>query len=294
MPNLTRVERTKFSPDLKFSIVVPTWNNLDCLKLLVRSLRENSKFQHQIILFINDGSDGTLDWATAQNDLDYFHSPENLGICYALNIARDLVKTRFFAYFNDDMYALPGWDAALWREIETANGADFFFSATMIEPFETGNPCVLVADFGRSPEKFDEQKLLSHFKNLEKNDWHGATWPPNILPLELWDKVGGYSIEFSPGMYSDPDFSMKLWFAGVRYFKGVGDSRVYHFGAKSTGRVKKNKGSDVFLKKWGMTSGFFTKKFLRRGEKFDGFLKEPTFSFFEKLKMKWKLIWSEF
>ena len=106
------------------------------------------------------------------------------------------------------------------------------------------------------------------------NDWQGATWPPNVVHKSIWDKVGGYSNEFSPGMYSDPDFSMKLWNAGIRLFKGVSKSRVYHFGSKSVKRIKQNPGYYKFIEKWRMTCGTFSKYYLKRGEKFDGVLKE--------------------
>jgi hypothetical protein len=92
------------------------------------------------------------------------------------------------------------------------------------------------------------------------------------------------SIEFSPGMYSDPDLSMKLWKAGVRHFKGLGNSKVYHFGSKSTKRVRINKGSDQFLMKWGLSSNTFVTEFLKRGENYAGILSEPKLS---KL-LKWK------
>jgi hypothetical protein len=111
---------------------------------------------------------------------------------------------------------------------------------------------------------------LKDYPSFNKNDWFGSTWPPNIIHREMWDLVGGYSIEFSPGLYSDPDFSIKLWMVGVREFRGLGKSLVYHFGSKTTGRVTLNKGSLLFLLKWGMTSGTFTSKFLQRGEVFDG------------------------
>jgi len=70
-------------------------------------------------------------------------------------------------------------------------------------------------------------------------------------------------------MYSDPDFSMKLYQAGVRHFKGVGNSLVYHFGSKSTKRVKKNKGRNTFLMKWGMTANHFSKVYLQTGSPWD-------------------------
>lgn len=44
-----------------FSILIPTWNNLDLLQLCIESIKKNSAFSHQIIVHINEGIDGTLD-----------------------------------------------------------------------------------------------------------------------------------------------------------------------------------------------------------------------------------------
>ena len=41
------------------SILIPTWNNLPYLKLAVDSIRRHSACSHQIIVHVNDGSDGT-------------------------------------------------------------------------------------------------------------------------------------------------------------------------------------------------------------------------------------------
>jgi hypothetical protein len=77
--------------------------------------------------------------------------------------------------------------------------------------------------------------------------------------------VGGYSIEFSPGMGSDNDFSMKLWQAGCSVYLGVGDSLVYHFAETSTRRIRKNDGRRQFLMKWGLVQSGFDRHYLRRG-----------------------------
>ncbi len=262
------------APGKKFSILIPTWNNLSYLQLCVESIRKNSTYKHQVIVHINEGNDGSLEWVNAQPDLDYTFSKNNIGVCYALNYARTIVDTEYIVYVNDDMYLLPGWDDELVREIDQIGHNAFFLSSTAIEPVASSN-CVIEKNYGTEPSNFKEKELLNEFRSLEFNDWQGATWPPNIIHTDLWDYVGGYSTEFSPGMYSDPDFSMKLWKAGVRLFKGVSLSRAYHFGSKSTKRVKKNKGYYQFIAKWGFTSSVATKLILRRGERFDGLLKEP-------------------
>ena len=42
-----------------FLIIIPTFNNLQYLKICISSIKKNSKFEHEIITHINDGSDGT-------------------------------------------------------------------------------------------------------------------------------------------------------------------------------------------------------------------------------------------
>ena len=97
--------------DQLFSILIPSWNNLPFLKLCVESIRKNSKYNHQIIVHVNEGSDGTLEWVREQN-LDYTYTPENAGVCIAMNMMRTKVKTDYLYFVNDDMYLLPDWDAS--------------------------------------------------------------------------------------------------------------------------------------------------------------------------------------
>ena len=203
-----------------FSILIPTWNNLDLLKLCVRSIRQNSAYPHQIIVHVNDGSDGSLAWVQEQG-ITHTASPTNIGICLAVNEAAMHAKLDYILYLNDDMYCCPGWDAALVNKMSVLDTDLFMLSGTMIEPVPSSNPCVIVKDYGRSPDQFAEQDLLANLPGHRKPDWCGATWPPTLVSKRWWFMVGGYSSEFSPGMSSDNDFSMKLWHAGCRIFLGV-------------------------------------------------------------------------
>lgn len=257
----------------KFSIFIPSWNNLEMLKLCISSIKKNSKFPHQIIIHVNEGTDGTLEWVKLMG-FDHTCSTVNVGVCWALNACRALVKTDYIAFLNDDMYMLPNWDLELWNEINSLDHKFFFLSSTTIEPRVSPHPGILAPfDFGNSLENFREVDLLKAFNTIKGNDWSGATWPPNIVHRDVWDLIGGYSVEYFPGLYSDPDFSMKLFEAGVRYFKGVDKSRAYHFGSKSTKRLRMNNGSKQFLNKWGITSASFSKFFLKRGQAYEGEIK---------------------
>ena len=205
-----------------FSIIIPSWNNLALLQLCIRSIRQNSAFAHQIIVHVNDGSDGSLAWVK-ENGIEHTSSPENIGICLAVNEAAMHASMDYILYLNDDMYCCPGWDTALANKLKNIDTDLFMLSGTMIEPKNTNNPCVIVGDYGTDAHNFDEDRLLADLPQLHKTDWWGATWPPTLVSRNWWFRVGGYSSEFSPGMSSDNDFSMKLWHAGCRIFYGVGD-----------------------------------------------------------------------
>jgi glycosyltransferase involved in cell wall biosynthesis len=249
-----------------YSILIPSWNNLEFLKLCVASIRKNSALPVQIIVHVNDGSDGSLAWVK-QEGLAFTHSPQNIGICHAVNLAAALAQYDYIVYLNDDMYCCPGWDRHLHDKIATLDTDLFMLSGTMIEPRASGNPCVSVADYGSDPASFNEHRLLADLGMLTKPDWYGATWPPTVVHRDWWFRLGGYSSEFSPGMSSDNDFSMKLWHAGCRIFLGVGNALVYHFQSKTTEKIVKNDGGRQFLDKWGMRQSSFDRYYLRRGEK---------------------------
>ena len=56
-----------------FSILIPTFNNLEYLKVCINSINKNSNFDHQIIIHVNEGSDGTIEYIK-KNNLEYTFS----------------------------------------------------------------------------------------------------------------------------------------------------------------------------------------------------------------------------
>jgi glycosyltransferase involved in cell wall biosynthesis len=151
--------------DAKFSIVIPSWNNLAYLQLCIDSIKKHSKFKHEIIVHINEGVDGTLDWVKTQADISYSYSKNNIGVCYALNSCRTLVTTNYLLYINDDMYVCPGWDAPLAKAIEETAHNLFFFSSTAIELKAQSN-CSIEYDFGKDIASFKEADLLANYSAL--------------------------------------------------------------------------------------------------------------------------------
>jgi len=258
-----------------FTIVIPTYNNLDYLKLCIRSIDKNSFYKHHIVLHINEGSDGTLDYAKSKN-ITFSYSNKNSGICAGCNSAAKLSNHKYIVYAHDDMYFLPGWDTEFKKQIDLIKEENFYLSGTMIENHKY---C-----YGKNIKTFREVDLLKEYKNLKYEDFQGSTWAPTLLPRKTWDIVGGFSPEYDPGTGSDPDLNMKLWRIGVRIFKGLANCKVYHFGSIVMRQKEKkfssptqtgNKGGKIFLLKWGISIKFFRKYYLKSDTKFISKLKEP-------------------
>ena len=267
-----------------FSIVIPTLNNINYLKLCIKSIKNNSNFNHELIIHINQGTDGTIEFLKKEK-IKYSYTKYNAGICEGVNLASKLSTTNYILYAHDDFYFCPGWDDALVNELKDLKNILFYFSGTMIQNGQVELNC------GSSLEDFNEKKLLNEYKNIKFNDFQGSTWAPHLIHKDLWNKIGGFSEEYFPGTGSDPDLNMKLWKEGVRIFKGLQNCKVYHFGSIVTRQKEKkfntitesgSKGSKIFLLKWGISIKFFKKYFLKSDTIYLEPLKEPVknFNFF--------------
>ncbi len=248
-----------------FSILIPTYNNLDYLKICLESLKKNSKFDHQIIIHINEGSDGTLDFIKNRN-IEFTYTKNNIGMPKALNLASKLSKKNYILISHDDFYFCPDWDIEFLKEIKNIKHNNFYLSGTMVGEGQIN------FDAGFNIKDFNEEKLLNNLNKIKTFDFQGTTKCPGLVHKDIWNKVGGWSEEFSPTGGDDTDFAMKLWQINIRIFKGLGKSSVYHFGSITTRKKDKklftylgSRGNKIFLKKWGFTINFFEKYFLRSG-----------------------------
>ena len=260
-----------------FSILIPTFNNLEYLKFCIRSIKKNSKYTNQIIPHVNIGDDGTIGFLKHEN-INYSYTEYNSGICEGINKAAKLAKYDYFLYAHDDFYFCPDWDDILKNEVNKIGHKNFYLSGTMMKNGQINFNC------GDTPDDFDEQKFLDNYKDYNHYDFQGSTWAPSLVHRDTWIKVGGLSEEYFPGTGSDPDFNKKLWDLGIRIFKGINNFKVYHFGSivlrNKLNKIKKNnrygsRGAKLFILKWGISIKFFKRFYLRSNDYYDGPLSNP-------------------
>ena len=248
-----------------FSILIPTYNNINYLKICIESLEKNSEYKHQLIIHVNEGSDGTLDYVK-EKKLEYTFSENNIGMPKALNLASKLSKKDYILISHDDFYYCPKWDIEFFHEIKKMSDKKFYLSGIMVGagqvPFDAGDTYL----------NFNEKKLLENLDKIKTFNFQGTTKCPGLVHKDIWNLVEGWSEEFSPTGGDDTDFAMKLWKNNIRIFKGLGKSLAYHFGSITTRKKDKklmtylgSRANKIFLKKWGMSINFFEKNYLKSG-----------------------------
>ena len=141
-----------------FSIIIPTLNNLPYLKLCIKSIKKNSKYQHEIIPHVNIGIDGTLEYLK-ENNIKFTYTENNSGICKGMNLAAKQSKNDYILYAHDDFYFCPDWDLILKKEIDRIGHNLFYLSGTMMHNGQINFDC------GNTINDFDEEKFLLNYKD---------------------------------------------------------------------------------------------------------------------------------
>ena len=262
--------------NIKISIIIPTLDNVDYLKLTVRAIRNHTFYPYEILVHANTVSDKMKEYASQENFDVFTFSGQNEGVAKPVN---DLVKKatgNLIFYIGDDAYLAPGWDIAF---INKLNDKIFYqyLTGCMFEP-QYENICMnSPISYGKTPEDFQEQKFLDEWQEKRKiKEDIISPWGPVFMTKALWDHIGGFDEGFFPGFGTDPDIVAKIYFEAIKRntkyeFRGVADVGIYHFQCISTNKLPN---SDIlraqakarFISKWRMEP-FHLHRSLRTGEK---------------------------
>jgi len=241
-----------------FSIILCSWNDLEYLKLLHRSVKKFTRVSHEFIVHDNGSEDGTEQWLKS-NNITYSKTLTNEGVA-AVNYAAKQAKYPYLIDINSDMFVLPGWDMEIYKQIrkfEREGIEKWTISSCLIEPVGA-NPEYTIAYHGHNPETFNEAGLMTdYFTTPSKYAKMDTTQysHPITMPRTLWNEMGGVDTGYQYGMGTDHDIAASAYKAGCRNFIMLGKSRVYHFISQTVRKLPRDKpdGQTYFKDKWGIT-----------------------------------------
>jgi len=143
---------------------IPSKNNLRYLKPCIQSIKDNSYFPNEILVYVDQDTDGTVEWLR-ENNIKFIQNHEDTpkGIGFAYDTMFQWADREYVIAFHADMILGPHADKYM-MDIKTKNN---IVCATRIEPpLHPAGQEKIVQDFGMWPEDLK----LEEFKNFVRDN----------------------------------------------------------------------------------------------------------------------------
>ncbi len=242
----------------KTCFVVISYNNKDLMKSCLDSIDRNCNPEtYSIVVLDNASTDGVIDllkeWSGTGRELVL--SENNLGFAVGCNVAAS------YAPEGEDIFLLN-------NDTQMTPNALFWLRMGLYESDKVGGVGAM------QNYSYPDQRVDISFEDIEEYQKYGAEHNvPMAHPYEekaklngfamlirrnIFDSLGGFDEQFSPGYYEDDDLSFRIRQAGYR-LNVCHNSFIYHRGSQSfltrsdlqeMFETNRNK----FIAKWGFDS----------------------------------------
>lgn len=261
----------------KVTTCITTNNNLNYLKLAVKSVRQNAYYKEQpIIVYAENCEDGTDEWL-AENEygVEYYIEKNQYekGIGGGMNFCVDKAQTEFVNIIHSDMWIAPNQDLELLN-LFTDTSEKLIASSFRIQPkifpndpdYRPGTIFFPVDAFGEYHHNFDSasfDKWASEFSEINDLTVRKGGGAGFFCRKEDYVYIGGNDPLFAPASWEDMDLFVRMQLEGFT-FKMTCKSLVYHFSARGSHFKDDNLGvksqrqvtaehnnMQKFVRKWG-------------------------------------------
>jgi glycosyltransferase involved in cell wall biosynthesis len=211
-------------------------NELEYIKLLLQSLRDNLKYSHhEIIVFIDSDNENTFEWLISQKQ--YFSNlkilKNTLPVCYGyarnINEMFSYASNDIVSYLQSDMVISKDYDEYVLKHVKP----NMVLSSTRVEPPLHGpGPEKHTMNFGLSPSEFKYEEFLQYCENNRQENSTEYFFAPFTLYKEVWNSIGGHDTSFRRSR-EDSDVLNRLILSGVEIVQ-TWEALVYHFTCTSS------------------------------------------------------------
>jgi len=248
---------------------IPSKNNLRYLKTCIPSIESNSHYKNNIIVFVDQDTDGTVEWLKA-NKIKYIQNTESecKGIGYAYDTMFKHSDTDLVVAFHADMLLGPDADKYL---VEVHKRGTVVCATRIEPPLHPEGPEKVVKDFGMWPEDIKWEEFNAFVKTQAKAN-EGKLGKTSFAPwlIDRRDHLGHDPIFLS--VFEDADLFRRFVLAGYEMIQSW-SSMVYHLTCRGGQFAGAEKLEDFQKKdeKWLYNNQISMLEYLR---KWGGFFKE--------------------
>ena len=235
------------------SIIIVCWNNADLTNDCVASVQAYTPEEHEVIFIDNGSTDRTpklLKKLSEGRNYKIITNKANLGYPKAINQGIEASSGDTIVFLNNDVIVSPEWLKGL---LECLNHQP---DIGIVGPRTNNISGRQAYAEGKYHNQFEFVEFARNFrKTMSKNyePWWRIVGFCMLVKREVFDKVGVFDEQFSPGNFEDDDLCIRAILGGFKNFI-CNDVFVHHFGSASckkidfAGLLKKNQ--IKFARKW--------------------------------------------
>ena len=266
----------------KITTTISTNNNLEYLKLAIKSVRQNCYYNDMpLIVHAENCDDGTDEWLNDNTDkysIEYYidHNNHPKGIGGGMNFCVDKVKTEFVNIIHSDMWCAPNQDSELLKLYDDTDKR-LIASAFRIQPrifpndpdYRPGTVFHPMEEFGAFCYEFDSDyfdRWATEFSKENDVTVRKAGGAGFFCRVEDYKWIGGNDPLFAPASWEDKDLFVRMQLEGFEFLMTT-KSILWHFSArgshfrdeakddltKKSMRQQKSERDNIqkWIKKWG-------------------------------------------
>lgn len=269
-------------------------NNLEYLKLAVKSIRQNAHYNDMpIIIYAENCTDGTNEWLSNNKyNLEYYIENNKIekGIGGGMDFCVNKTKTEYVNIIHSDMWIAPNQDLELLKLYDNIDSnTRLIASSYRIQPrifpndpdYRPGTVFVSVDEFGAyhndfNSDYFDEWATeFSQNNDVNVRKGGGAGF---FCKKKDYEWIGGNDPLFAPASYDDMDLFIRMQLENYK-FKMVTKSVVWHFSARGSHFrdeakdnfknkskrqiISEQNNSQKFINKWGRLPEYDSQTFVK-------------------------------
>ena len=246
----------------KITTCISSNNNLEYLKLAVKSVRQNAYYKDMpIIVYAENCTDGTNEWLSSNEyNLEYYIENNKIekGIGGGMDFCVSKSQTEFVNIIHSDMWIAPNQDLELLKLYDNIDkNTRLIASSYRIQPkiFPNDPPsrpgCVFhhpdtfgVYHHNFNNSDFDDWAIeFSKLNNIHTRKAGGAGF---FCRVEDYKWIGGNDPLFAPASWEDMDLFMRMQRENYQFIMTT-KSVVWHFSAR--GSHFRDEAKDNFNKK---------------------------------------------
>ena len=222
---------------MKYSIIIPTFNNLNFSFQCIQSVLLYTK-NFELILVDNGSTDGSINYfSSLEKSHDNIHLialPENLGYGPACNKGFEISTGDYIVFLNNDAIVTPDWADQLISAIPLCEKEFDVSPIAFVGPRTNnagGNQAIETDPY--SIDQLPEASILHHKEYIGKTQLAGFLSGFCLLcDRKALEKIGLFDERFKVGGFEDNDLILRAQLAGYKCC--IDDSTfVHHFGQQT-------------------------------------------------------------